>query len=170
LSHTACGAIGGGYRERKSSSRHTYHQSLPPVLHSLTQTMKRVYSPHTRKRISRLTNIVWQSALLPTLCTTCLCVVYVKICAAHQVDLEYWAEVIQAMLGKLYVLSLFYMINAQPPRGPIPPVEQPTAFISTLTVPTEVLHTFMRDAQVEDVAHSEIAGERRPTRAVEFAV
>jgi len=107
------------------------------LLYYLTQTMKHVYSPHTRKRISRLTNIVWQSALPPTLCTICLCVVCVQFSAAHQVDLEYWPKVIQAMIGKLYVLSLFYMINAQPLGGTLQPVEQPTTFISTLTVPTE---------------------------------
>ncbi|KAH8988377.1 hypothetical protein EDB92DRAFT_1948053 [Lactarius akahatsu] len=33
------------------------------VLHYLTRTMKRVYAAHKRKRIFRLANIVWQSAL-----------------------------------------------------------------------------------------------------------
>ncbi|KAI9435745.1 hypothetical protein H4582DRAFT_2079345 [Lactarius indigo] len=54
------------------------------VLRYLTQTMKRVYATRIRKRISRLTNIVWQTALPPTLCTTFLCVIYVRFSTAHQ--------------------------------------------------------------------------------------
>ena len=54
--------------------------------------------------------------------------------------------------------------------GPRQLDEQPTTFISTLTVPTEVLHTLTRDARVGDVARSEIAVGRGPARAVEFAV
>ncbi|KAN0136626.1 hypothetical protein V8E53_005673 [Lactarius tabidus] len=140
------------------------------LLHYLTQTMKQVYAPHVRKRISRLADVVWQSALPPTLCTTCLCVVYLQFSAAHRLDLEYWPMIIQATIGKLYVLSLFYMINAQTLGGPPQPDERPTAFISTLTVPTEVLNTLTLDAQVGGVTRSEIAAGRGPSRTVEFAV
>jgi hypothetical protein len=70
------------------------------------------------------------------------------------------------MIGKLYVLSLFYMMyvasiawvsvvhtpdvvssNSQP----LQPDERPTTFISTLTVPTEVLYMFTRDARGGDL-------------------
>ncbi len=94
------------------------------------------------------------------------------------------------MIGKLYVLSLFYMVcvtsispasrcfttisdivssNAQP----LQPDERPTTFISTLTVPTEamVMYTRTRDARVGGVASGEIvAAECGPARTVEFAV
>jgi len=136
----------------------------------LTRTMKQVYAPRTRKRISRLANVVWRSALLPTLCTICLCVVYVQFRAAHQENLKYWPKVIQAAIGKLYVLSLFYLINAQTLGGPLQSDEQPTTFGSSLTVPTEVLCTFTRDTRGGDVACCEIAAGHEPPCTVELAV
>ncbi|KAI9448972.1 hypothetical protein BJY52DRAFT_1192966 [Lactarius psammicola] len=136
------------------------------LLHYLTQTMKQVYATHTRKRLSRLTNVVWQSALPPTLCTICLCVLYVQYSTVRQKTLQYWLTVIQAMIGKLYVLSLFYMINTQPLQSG----ERLTAFVSTLTVPTEFVYSRTRDVQGGDVSHSETVAERGPTRTVDFAV
>ncbi|KAH9039986.1 hypothetical protein EDB84DRAFT_1476741 [Lactarius hengduanensis] len=125
------------------------------LLRYLTRTRKRVYAEHTRKWISRIANIVWQSALPPTLCTICLSVIYVQYSTMRQTKMQLWSTVIQAMIGKLYVLSLFYMINARPP---LQPDERPTAFMSTLTVPTvtEVVHTLTRDAR-GDAACGEIS-------------
>ncbi|KAH9034756.1 hypothetical protein EDB85DRAFT_1946640 [Lactarius pseudohatsudake] len=125
------------------------------LLRYLTRTKKRVYAEHTRKWISRIANIVWQSALPPTLCTICLSVIYVQYSTMRQTKMQLWSTVIQAMIGKLYVLSLFYMINARPP---LQPNERPTAFMSTLTVPTvtEVVHTPTRDAR-GDAACGEIS-------------
>jgi hypothetical protein len=60
--------------------------------------------------------------------------------------------------------------NSQQLGGPLRPNEQPTTFISTLTVPTEVLHTLTLDARVGDVACSEVVVECGPARTVEFAV
>lgn len=136
------------------------------LLHYLTRTMKRVYAPNTRKRISRLVNIVWQSALPPTLCAICVSVLYIQYTTVRQDQLQLWMPVIQQMIGKLYVLSLFYMINAQPPQ----PAERPTTLISTLTVPVEVLHTFVREARGEDVSRGEIVAGGGPTRTIDFAV
>lgn len=126
------------------------------LLHYLTRTRKRVYSEHARKWISRFANIVWQSALPPTLCTICLSVFYVQYSTVRQTKVRSWLTVIQAMIGKLYVLSLFYMINARPP---LQPDERPTAFMSTLTVPTVtgVVHTLTRDARGGDAACGEIS-------------
>jgi len=140
------------------------------LLHYLTRTMKRVYAPHTRKRISRLANVVWQTALPPTLCTICLCVIYVQFKAAHREDLRYWPKVIQAMIGKLYVLSLFYMINAQALGGPPQPDERPSPFASTLTVPAGVLCTLTLDARVGDLVCSDISPGHSPAWTVELAV
>ncbi|KAH8988356.1 hypothetical protein EDB92DRAFT_1031495 [Lactarius akahatsu] len=136
------------------------------LLHYLTRTMKRVYAPNTRKQISRLVNIVWQSALPPTLCAICVSVLYIQYTSVRQDQLQLWMPVIQQMIGKLYVLSLFYMINAQLPQS----AERPTTFISTLTVPVEVLHTFTREARGEDVSRGEIVAGRGPTRTNDFAV
>jgi len=86
-------------------------------------------------------------------------------------DLVYWPGVIQTSIGKLYVLSLFYMINSQSLGGRPQPDNQPTTFISTFTVPTEVLHTLTpREARVGDVASSDVATGRVPGRTIEFAV
>ena len=91
--------------------------------------------------------------------------------------------VVQQMIGKLYVLSLFYMMcvaltllmlrwfiyylsNAQP----LQPDERPTTFISTLTVPTEVLVTFPCDARGRDISCGEISAERGLARSVNFVV
>ncbi|KAH9175781.1 hypothetical protein EDB89DRAFT_2066360 [Lactarius sanguifluus] len=136
------------------------------LLRYLTRTMKRVYAPNTRKRISRLVNIVWQSALPPTLCAICVSVLYIQYTTVPQDQLQLWMPVIQQMIGKLYVLSLFYMINAHPPQ----PAERPTTFISTLTVPVEILDPFMREARGEDVSRGEIVAGRGPTRTIDFAV
>ena len=104
-----------------------------------------------------------------------------------QLDLGYWPAIIQTAIGKLYVLSLFYMLwvfasihvvltvsnvetsNAQTLVGTPRPVEQSTAFISTLTVPTGVLNAPTLDAP-EDITCSEIAAGRGPSRTVVFAV
>ena len=58
--------------------------------------------------------------------------------------------------------------NVQPLGGSLQLDEQPTVFISMLTVPTEVMHTLTQDAQVGDIVCSEIAVECGPARAVEF--
>ncbi|KAH9077733.1 hypothetical protein EDB83DRAFT_1509094 [Lactarius deliciosus] len=125
------------------------------LLHYLIRTKKRVYTEYARKWISRFANIVWQSALPPTFCTICLSVFYVLYSTMRQTNVQIWSTVIQATIGKLYVLSLFYMINARP----LQPDERPTAFMSTLTVPTvtEVVYTLTRDARGGDAACGEIS-------------
>ncbi|KAH9171485.1 hypothetical protein EDB89DRAFT_1107126 [Lactarius sanguifluus] len=55
------------------------------LLHYLTRAMKRVYSPHNRKLITRLVNVVWQSALPPTLCAICTFVLYLLFATASRV-------------------------------------------------------------------------------------
>ncbi|KAI9435749.1 hypothetical protein H4582DRAFT_620463 [Lactarius indigo] len=79
-------------------------------LHYLTRTMKQVYAPHTRKLISRLVNIIWQSALPPTLCAICVAVLYIRYTTVRQNQLQLWMPIVQQVIGKLYVLSLFYIM------------------------------------------------------------
>jgi len=125
------------------------------LLHYLTRTMKRVYAPHNRKRITRLVSIVWQSALPPTLCTITTFVLYFLLSTAVRMTAGCWFSVIQAMIGKLYVLSLIHIINAHPTQ----PDERPT-LMSTLTVPAEALCTSTR--YVRDDVSDMTAAERRP--------
>ncbi|KAH8988378.1 hypothetical protein EDB92DRAFT_2011670 [Lactarius akahatsu] len=136
------------------------------LLYYLTRTAKRVYAIHNRRRIFRLANIVWQSALPPTLCAICVSAVYLHYAIAPDIAMAMWLSVIQAMTGKLYVLSLFYMINTQP----LKPNEQPTTVMSTLTVPMEVMHARTLDTRGGDIALSEIVVEREPVRTIGFAV
>lgn len=90
------------------------------------------------------------------------------------------------MIGKLYVLSMFYMVyvasisstfrsflmslssNAQPPQRD---GQHPT-FISTLTIPMDVLNTHTRDPRVgDDASCSEaVVEEYGTTKTVGFAV
>ncbi|KAI9448974.1 hypothetical protein BJY52DRAFT_293564 [Lactarius psammicola] len=134
------------------------------LLYHLTRTMKRVYAAHKRKRVFRLANIVWQSALPPTVCAICMCAMYIRFGIAPQKELQMWLSVVQAMVGKLYVLSLFYMVNTQSLQSD----ERPTTFISTLTVPMEVMYARTLDARAGDSAC--VATESGPARTVEFAV
>ncbi|KAH9039089.1 hypothetical protein EDB85DRAFT_317835 [Lactarius pseudohatsudake] len=134
------------------------------LLYYLTRTAKRVYAVHKRRRIFRLVNIVWQSALPPTLCAICVFALYLRFAIAPDRVSAFWLPVIQATIGKLYIISLFYMINAQPltPNG--------TTVISTLTVPMEVMCARTLDARGGDIALSEIVVERGPVRTIGFAV
>ncbi|KAH9175773.1 hypothetical protein EDB89DRAFT_2066355 [Lactarius sanguifluus] len=89
--------------------------------------------------------------------------------AAHirKKRLQFWLTVTHAMIGKLYVLSLFYMINA---KQPLQPDERPTTFVSTLTVPAEGMYTVTRSARGGDVAFSENPAECEQARTVDSAV
>ncbi|KAH9034533.1 hypothetical protein EDB84DRAFT_1578166 [Lactarius hengduanensis] len=157
------------------------------LLYYLTRTAKRVYAVHKRRRIFRLANIVWQSALPPTLCAVCVFALYFRFAIAPERVLAFWVPVIQATIGKLYVISLFYMMcvasissasrwfttfsdvvpsNAQP----LKPNGQLTTVISTLTVPMGVMYARTLDARGGDIALSEIVVERGPVRTIGFAV
>ncbi|KAH8988325.1 hypothetical protein EDB92DRAFT_1948012 [Lactarius akahatsu] len=128
------------------------------LLYYLTRTAKRVYAVHKRRRIFRLANIVWQSALPPTLCAICVLALYLRFAIAPERVVAFWMPVMQGTIGKLYVLSLFYMINAQP----LKPTGQLTTVISTLTVPMEVMYARTLDVRGGDIALSEIVVERGP--------
>ncbi|KAI9448977.1 hypothetical protein BJY52DRAFT_293646 [Lactarius psammicola] len=138
------------------------------LLHYLTRTMKQVYAAHKRRRISHLVNIVWQSALPPTVCAVCVSALYIQYTTVRHKHLQLWMPVIQQMVGKLYVLSLYYMITAQPPQ----PDGRPTTIVSTLTVPTEDTYTLSRVVRGRDVTRSDIAAEHglETARTVDFAV
>jgi len=136
------------------------------LLYSLTRTMRQVYAVHTRRRISRLANVVWQSALPPTLCAICVSVFYVQFTTGRQKGFQLWMPIFQQMIGKLYVLSLFYMINAQPFRSD----EHPATFMSTLTVPAEAMYTFTGEARGREARCNDTGAECGTARTVEVAV
>ncbi|KAH8988359.1 hypothetical protein EDB92DRAFT_2011598 [Lactarius akahatsu] len=130
-------------------------------------------------RLQKLIGISWpylMSILLPSvldLTLTGILLYYLtrtakRVYAVHKRRrvLAFWVPVIQATIGKLYVISMFYMINAQS----LTPNEQPTTVISTLTVPMEVMYARTLDVQGGDIALNEIVVEHGPVRTKGFAV
>lgn len=113
------------------------------LLYYLTRTMKRVYARHMRRRVAYLMTAVWKSAIPPTLCAVFLCMLYVQFAGAQKKKPQFWYSTIQGMIGKLYVLSLFYIINDDTPTQ-----ELTTAFVPTLTVPMEAYDSFSLDTRI----------------------
>ncbi|KAI0263213.1 hypothetical protein BC834DRAFT_888024 [Gloeopeniophorella convolvens] len=111
------------------------------LLFYLTRSMKRVYSEHIRRRISRLITVAWQSAVPPTICSICLAVIYIENSTLHPRNPTLWYPVLMAMTGKLYVLSLFYMLNTRIPLAD----GSRTTYVSTLTVPVGGMATLPYD-------------------------
>jgi len=104
------------------------------LFYYLTQSRKRVYAEHTVQWISRLIIIVWQSAIPPTVCVVGLFITYIITHRLYPGEAEMWFPTVQAMIGKLYVLSHFYNINIRPVV--VGEQEQPsTAYVYSLTVP-----------------------------------
>ncbi|KAI0252281.1 hypothetical protein BJV78DRAFT_1204188 [Lactifluus subvellereus] len=64
-----------------------------------------------------------------------------------QKRMQMWYTFIQGMVGKLYVLSLFYIINDHTLTG-----GQPSSFDPTLTIPNEAYDTFSLDTRVGGAA------------------
>ncbi|KAH9020605.1 hypothetical protein EDB84DRAFT_1622290 [Lactarius hengduanensis] len=98
---------------------------------------ERVYADHTVQWISRLIIIVWRSAIPPTVCAIGSFIVYLVSQRMYQGEEQMWYPTLQAMTGKLYVLSYFYNLNTHPLF--VSNQEQPPTHVVTLTVPA--LHT-----------------------------
>ncbi|KAH9976621.1 hypothetical protein BGW80DRAFT_1289437 [Lactifluus volemus] len=115
----------------------------------LAQAKKRVYTEQMRQYIARMTTIVWQSAIPPTLFTIGVAITLFVSQRFQPAKSEVWCPTLQAMVGKLYILSLFYNLNS---RG-LPVKERGSKYISTLTVPTLDVTTTIncntREAHVE---------------------
>jgi len=121
-----------------------------------------VYAAHLRRKVSHLMTVVWQAAIPPTLCTIFLCVLYVQFAAARPKKQDFWYSTIQGLIGKLYVLSLFYVITDYGPS----PGEHCTSFVPTLTVPNESYDTYSSDTRHgASVAcnPSQVAGNQSPS-------
>jgi len=122
------------------------------LLYYLSRTMKQVYTARIHRRLSRLMGVVWQSAIPPTVCTIVLCIVYVQSITARQVasytqeKQQPWYAAIRGLVGKLYLISLFYTINDS--DVPALPGEHLPTFVPTLTVPIEVHDTISLETRV----------------------
>ncbi|KAI0000809.1 hypothetical protein BJV74DRAFT_882644 [Russula compacta] len=143
------------------------------LLHYLTRSMRQVYTAYIRRRLAHLMTVVWQSAIPPTLCTIFLSVVCIQFFSARQDLASYiqkksqlWFLVVQEMMGKLYVLSLFYIINDRPLTN-----EQPTTFAPTLTVPIDANDTYSLDTRISgEAACSQSAAARLSAMSADNAV
>lgn len=81
------------------------------VLYSLTGFLRRIHAEQLRGRITRFIIVVWQAAIPPGLCAIALMIKYMTFTETHPGQPQEWYGAIQAMLGKLYILSLFYTLN-----------------------------------------------------------
>jgi len=143
------------------------------MLYHLVRMKNHVYSANIRKQISRFVNVVWQAALPQTLCAICLSVLFIQYYAtACESKSQFWLTVVHAMIGKLYVLSLFYLIEALQHLPLQHPDEQSsTVFISTLLEQTEVINTLTQDASVGgDVCGGVAVAEYEHEKTIGFAV
>ncbi|KAH8998410.1 hypothetical protein EDB92DRAFT_2017365 [Lactarius akahatsu] len=103
------------------------------LFYYLTQSRKRIYVDHTVQWISRHIVVVWQSVIPPTVCTLGISILYGVTHHLYPGPGLMWYPTLQAVIGKLYVLSYFYTINSRTQL--VSEQEQPSTYISALTVP-----------------------------------
>ncbi|KAH9176217.1 hypothetical protein EDB89DRAFT_209685 [Lactarius sanguifluus] len=103
------------------------------LFYYLTQSRKRIYVDHTVQWISRHITIVWQSVIPPTVCALGISILYGVSRHLYPGPGLMWYPTLQAVIGKLYVLSHFYNINSRTQF--VGEQDQPSTYISALTVP-----------------------------------
>ncbi|KAF8272720.1 hypothetical protein EI94DRAFT_210962 [Lactarius quietus] len=92
------------------------------LLYSLTRILRRIHTKQLRGRITRFIVVVWQAAIPPGLCAIALVIKYIVFTETHPGQSQEWYGAIQAMLGKLYIQSLFYTLNNRMDFTRRPPV------------------------------------------------
>ncbi|KAI0695564.1 hypothetical protein C8T65DRAFT_664982 [Cerioporus squamosus] len=87
------------------------------LLTFLARSKQHVTSSRFRRILRRLTVLIWEAALPPCICAILTVVTYLTL-----VNENYWDLTFQAVLGKLYVISLFVTLNgrAELQDGPAP--------------------------------------------------
>jgi len=74
----------------------------------LAKSRSSVHSSRFRRVMRRLTQLVWEAALPPCICATITLFLYI-----YEASHSYWDLSFQAILGKLYVISLFVTLNGR---------------------------------------------------------
>jgi len=74
----------------------------------LSRAKTEVYSTRFHKKIKKLNRIIWEAAAPPAVCAIVTVIVYVTL--SH---IDYWDLMFQAILGKLYVMSLLVTLNGR---------------------------------------------------------
>ncbi|KAI0333077.1 hypothetical protein GY45DRAFT_1245417 [Cubamyces sp. BRFM 1775] len=87
------------------------------LLAFLARSKQHVTSSRFRRILRRLTVMIWEAALPPCVCAVMTVLTYLTL-----VNKNYWDLTFQAILGKLYVISLFVTLNgrADLQDGPAP--------------------------------------------------
>ncbi|OCH85469.1 hypothetical protein OBBRIDRAFT_739870 [Obba rivulosa] len=78
------------------------------LLTFLSRSKQHVLSSRVRRILKRLTILIWEAALPPCICAITTTVMYLAV-----VNDNYWDLTFQAILGKLYVISLFVTLNGR---------------------------------------------------------
>ncbi|KAI0033201.1 hypothetical protein K488DRAFT_85122 [Vararia minispora EC-137] len=81
------------------------------LLTVLVRVRKQVYAREMKRKIHSLIILLWEAALPPFLCALAGLIAYVYLTAHGKTS--YWDMVLQNVLGKLYVISLFVTLNGQ---------------------------------------------------------
>ncbi|KAI0782106.1 hypothetical protein C8Q75DRAFT_537519 [Abortiporus biennis] len=74
----------------------------------LSRAKQNVYSSRFRRIMNRLTILIWEAAVPPCVCAIMAVVTYLTL-----VNNNFWDLTFQAILGKLYVISLFVTLNGR---------------------------------------------------------
>ncbi|KAI0255438.1 hypothetical protein BJV78DRAFT_672325 [Lactifluus subvellereus] len=107
------------------------------LFYSLTNLLKRIHAEHLRRRVTRFMIVIWQTAIPPCVCAIALLVKYFVFTEVHPGKRQMWYATIQAMLGKLYVLSLYYSLNNRMDLAH----EPPTTYVPTMNTSLGVMST-----------------------------
>ncbi|CAL1703152.1 unnamed protein product [Somion occarium] len=78
------------------------------LLTYLSRAKAHVYSSRFRRVMRKLVILIWEAAVPPAACAIVVVVTYLTI-----VNDNYWDLMFQAILGKLYVISLFVTLNGR---------------------------------------------------------
>ncbi|KAI9512131.1 hypothetical protein F5148DRAFT_96949 [Russula earlei] len=98
------------------------------LLFSLTTLLRGIHAEHLRSRVTRYMVVIWQAVIPPCICAVALLIKYIAFTNAHPGKPQMWYATIQAMLGKLYVLSLYSTLNNRIDLTNEPPV----TYVSTI--------------------------------------
>ncbi|OBZ75325.1 hypothetical protein A0H81_04945 [Grifola frondosa] len=85
------------------------------LLTFLSRTKQNVLSSRFRRILKRLTVLIWEAALPPCICAIMTITTYLTL-----VNENYWDLAFQAILGKLYVISLFVTLNGRAELQDVP--------------------------------------------------
>ncbi|KAI0065112.1 hypothetical protein BV25DRAFT_1913753 [Artomyces pyxidatus] len=82
------------------------------LLSYLCSSLKRIHTERIRRRVYSLMISMWEASLPPSACAVAIVIAYI-IFVVH-VQYQFWVIGLQSILGKLHVISLFFILYAIP--------------------------------------------------------